>query len=182
MRALAVLLIGLSLSSASAASQAPAPAKAGPPAAVPPTPALTAPPVPAARGATPPSSPPAVPPPPVENYTYRPEGRRDPFLSLLGAGNEPRSTARRGDGPGGMSVSDISIRGVMRSQGATVAMIEGPDKRTYIVHVGDKLADGVIKTITNQGLVVDQEVKDPLSLIKHRDVTKQLRSSESGKE
>jgi Tfp pilus assembly protein PilP len=100
---------------------------------------------------------------------------------LLGTGTEPRST-KRGEGAAGISVGEISVRGVMRSQGATVAMIQGPDNKTYIVHPGDKLLDGTIKAITGQGLVVDQEINDPLSLAKHRDVTKLLRSVENGRE
>ena len=52
----------------------------------------------------------------------------------------------------------------MQSRGSLVAMIEGPDKKTYIVHQGDKLLDGTIKNVTPQGLVVVQEVNDPLSL------------------
>jgi hypothetical protein len=57
-------------------------------------------------------------------------------------------------------------------------MIQGPDNKTYIVHQGDKLLDGTIKTITPQGLVVIQEVSDPLSLVKQREVPKLLRSLE----
>ena len=70
----------------------------------------------------------------------------------------------------------------MQSRGALVAMIEGPDKKTYIVHAGDKLLDGTIKSVTPQGLIVTQEVNDPLSLVKQREVRKLLRSLEDGKE
>ncbi|HMB79934.1 MAG TPA: hypothetical protein VKI43_07700, partial [Vicinamibacterales bacterium] len=91
-------------------------------------------------------------------------------------------TSRRGDGPGGMTVSEVSVRGIMQSRGALVAMISGPDNKTYIVHQGDKFQDGTIKTITPQGLVVVQEVNDPLSLIKQREIRKLLRSLEDAKE
>lgn len=84
----------------------------------------------------------------------------------------------RSDGPGTIAVSDISVRGVLQSQGAMVAMIQGPDNKTYIVHQGDRLLDGTIKSITSQGLVVVQEVNDPLSLVKQREVSKLLRSLE----
>ncbi|PYR19653.1 MAG: hypothetical protein DMF94_14715 [Acidobacteria bacterium] len=117
-----------------------------------------------------------------ESYAYRPEGRRDPFLSLVGAGTETRSTSRKGEGPSGMTVSEISVRGVMQSRGAVVAMIQGPDNKTYLVHQGDKLLDGTIKTITPQGLIVTQEVNDPLSLVKQREIRKLLRSLEDAKE
>jgi hypothetical protein len=70
----------------------------------------------------------------------------------------------------------------MQSRGSLVAMIQGPDNKTYIVHQGDKLLDGTIKTIMPQGLVIVQEVKDPLSLVKQREIRKLLRSLEDPKE
>ena len=79
-------------------------------------------------------------------------------------------------------VTEITVRGVMQSQGALIAMIQGPDKKTYIVHQGDKLLDGTVKSVTAQGLVIVQEVNDPLSLIKTREVRKLLRSLEDAKE
>lgn len=118
-----------------------------------------------------------------EGYSYNPEGRRDPFLSLLGAGAEPSVvSSRHGDGAASLNLNDLSVRGVVQSRGALVAMVEGPDKKTYIVHPGDKLADGTIRSITPQGLVVIQEVNDPLSLVKQREVRKLLRSLEDAKE
>jgi Tfp pilus assembly protein PilP len=140
-----------------------------------------------AASATPapaPQAPPAVPapPPPPESYTYRADGRRDPFLNLLGSGTDTAAMSRKGDGVSSMTLGEISVRGIMQSRGALVAMIQGPDKKTYIVHQGDKLSDGTIKTITPQGLIVIQEVNDPLSLVKQREVRKLLRSLEDAKE
>ena len=131
---------------------------------------------PAADAATQPA-----PPLPQESYTYQPDGRRDPFLNLIGTGSDPASSGKRGEGPSGMLVAEISVRGIMQSRGALVAMIAGPDHKTYIVHQGDKLLDGSIKTITPLGLVFIQEVNDPLSLVKQREVSKLLRATESAK-
>ena len=185
------LLIAASIASSAAPSQAqPAAATQAQPAKPTPTPATPAqpatPPAQAAPAAAPPAptAPPsaAATPPAQEAYTYRSEGRRDPFLNLLGTGPQGKVTSRRNEGPGGLSVGEISVRGVMQSRGALVAMIEGPDKKTFIVHQGDKLLDGTIKSITPQGLVVVQEVNDPLSLIKQREIRKLLRSLEDAKE
>ena len=130
-----------------------------------------------------PAAPAVAQPPAPENYTYVPDGRRDPFLSLVGTGSEPRGmVSRKGDGPAGMTLGEISVRGIVQSRGALVAMVQGPDNKTYIVHQGDKLLDGTIKTITPQGLIVIQEVNDPLSLVKQREVRKLLRSLEDAKE
>jgi len=164
MRALGTTVLFLSLTwSAAAGAQAPAqPAKPAAP----------------APAAPPPS---AVPAPPAEIYAYQSEGRRDPFLSLTGTGSEPKSISRRGEGAAGLAVADISVRGIMQSRGSLVAMVEGPDKKTYIVHQGDKFLDGTIKSITPQGLIVEQEVNDPLSLVKRREIRKLLRSLEDTK-
>jgi len=126
---------------------------------------------------------PAAPPPPPDTYSYQPDGRRDPFVSLVGVGSDPRAAvSRKTDGPAGMTVAEISVRGIMESRGLLVAMVQGPDNKTYIVHQGDKLLDGTIKAITPQGLIVIQEVNDPLSLVKQREIRKLLRSLEDAKE
>ena len=142
-----------------------------------PKPAPSQPATPAAPAPTPPQTP--VQPP--EAYTYQPDGRRDPFLNLTATGNEPKLNTRRGEGPAGLAVADLSVRGVLVSRGSLVAMIEGPDKRTYIVHQGDKLLDGTIKSITPQGLIVEQVVNDPLSLVKRREIRKLLKTLEDTK-
>jgi Tfp pilus assembly protein PilP len=129
-----------------------------------------------------PASPPPAAAPAQEAYTYKPDGRRDPFLNLLGTGTENKLTSHKGEGPAGMTVGEISVRGVLESRGALIAMIQGPDNRTYVVHQGDKLLDGTVKSVTPQGLVIVQEVNDPLSLIKTREVRKMLRSLEDAKE
>ena len=135
------------------------------------------PPAPAAPVATPTQTPAQ----PAEAYTYQPDGRRDPFLNLTGTGNEPKVNTRRGEGPAGLAVADLVVRGVIMSRGGLVAMIEGPDKRTFIVHQGDKLLDGTIKSITPQGLIVEQAVNDPLSLVKRREIRKLLKTLEDTK-
>jgi Tfp pilus assembly protein PilP len=141
---------------------------------------------PAAQSQTPPASAaapaPQAPAPPPETYVYQSAGRRDPFLSPFGGSSESRQMSRRGDGPAGMTLAEISVRGILESRGTLVAMVQGPDNKTYIVHQGDKLLDGTIKSVIAQGLIVIQEVNDPLSLVKQREVRKLLRTLEDGKE
>ncbi len=122
-----------------------------------------------------------APPPPTETYSYEPAGRRDPFLNLIGVGTERGQVKKGESGPEGMSISEVSVRGVMQSRGKLVAMVMGPDNKTYIVHQGDKFADGAIRLITPQGLVIDQEVNDPLSVVKQREIRKLLRGLEDAK-
>lgn len=117
-----------------------------------------------------------------EGYVYRPEGRRDPFVSLVSTGTDPHVVSKRSEGPAGFSVGEISVRGIMQSRAALVAMIQGPDNKTYVIHQGDKFSDGVVKSVTPQGLVVMQNITDPLSTQKQREVRKLLRSLEDAKE
>jgi Tfp pilus assembly protein PilP len=175
---LVLLLLALQAAAPAApSSAAAAPATTSAAAGQPPAPAGAAPAKPAAPGA-----PAAAPAPVAENYTYQPAGRRDPFVNLLGTGVEARPIGKRAEGAAGLTVGEIALRGIISNQGRLIAMVAGADKRTYIVHPGDKLVDGTIRTITADGLVISQEVTDPLSLVKQREVRKSLRAADQTKE
>lgn len=126
---------------------------------------------------------PAVPaaPAPGDNYTYSPEGRRDPFVSLLRSGSDQRGARTGVEGVTSLAVDELSVRGVVAGRGGYVAMVMGPDNKTYIVRANDKLLDGTVKAVTAQGLVILQDVNDPLSLVKQKEVRKMLRGLEEGK-
>lgn len=141
-----------------------------------------APATPAVATATPSPVLPAVMPPSVDTYTYQADGRRDPFLSLTSAVANPGVPLTRAEGVAGLGVAELSVRGVMKSKGSLIAMVQGPDKRAYVVHQGDKFSDGTVKAVTADGLVIVQQVNDPLSLVKQREVRKMLRSVEDGKQ
>lgn len=133
-----------------------------------------------------PAAPPASTTPPAEpqaGYSYDPAGRRDPFISLLRRGNESarNETGVRPAGLGGIAVGELTLKGTMQSRDGYVALVHGPDLKTYIVKPGDKLFDGTIRAITGNGMVLMQEVNDPLSLEKQREVRKVLRQAEEVK-
>lgn len=130
--------------------------------------------------ATPDVTPPAAAATPGDGYIYQVDGRRDPFLSLLHTGTDPHPTVKR-EGLASFTLSEISVRGILQSRTALVAMVQGPDNKTYLIHQGDKLADAVVKNVTAEGLVVMQDVTDPLSTQKQREVRKVLRSLEGAK-
>lgn len=137
---------------------------------------------PAVQPAAPqPGTPPATSPPPAaEPYTYDPAGRRDPFVSLLSRGIEPAS-GKKLTGLASLATAEVMVRGVMQSRNSYVALLSGPDGKTYSARVNDRLLDGVIRSVTPQGIVIMQEVNDPLSLVKQREVRKGLRTAEDGK-
>jgi type IV pilus assembly protein PilP len=146
------------------------PAERPPASAAPPAPASAQPP---AAGAA------ATPPAPA--YTYTPDGRRDPFISLVGRGSDPRTSGNRPTGLPGLLITEISVKGILKDRSGFMAMIQGPDKRTYIVRPGDKLLDGSVKSIVEDAVVFSQDVNDPLSLVKQREIRKSLRSSEESR-
>jgi hypothetical protein len=69
----------------------------------------------------------------------------------------------------------------VKNGAAYMAMLQGADNKTYIVHAGDKMLDGVVKMISADAIVFAQDVNDPLSLVKEREVRKALRLTEEGK-
>jgi Tfp pilus assembly protein PilP len=116
-----------------------------------------------------------------QGFTYSPEGRRDPFVSLVRRGTEIAHDAAgpRAAGLPGLSTSEVTLSGIMTSNGGYVAMLEGVDKKTYIVRSGDRLLDGTIRAISSDTLVIVQQVDDTLSQEKQREVRKVLRQEEA---
>ena len=132
-----------------------------------------------AQGAAKPAPPPKQPLPTVDPaYVYEPSGRRDPFISLLGRGDDARPTAVRPPGLPGLLIGEVTVKGVLRDRMGFVAMLQAPDNKTYTVRVGDKLLDGTVKAINQEKVVFSQDVNDPLSLVKQREVPKPVRQAD----
>ena len=126
-------------------------------------------------------------PAPPANYEYAMVGRRDPFLSLVKGGVDPRANAdgsqsmKRADGVPGLLTGEIAVRGILQSRGQWLAMVAGADNKVYAIRAGDKIADGHVRAVTPQAVVILQEVNDPLALEKQREVRKFLRGGEEVK-
>ena len=150
---------------AEALDQNPKPATPPPPAGTPAgtpaaTPAPVAPPAPSGAG-----------------YSYDPAGRRDPFVTLTGRGGDlPTAGGARPPGIAGVLVSEVTVKGIIKSsKGGFIALVQAPDNHTYIIHASDTVFDGTVKTITQDAVVFSQDVNDPLSLVKQREVRKTIR-------
>jgi Tfp pilus assembly protein PilP len=116
---------------------------------------------------------------PAAGSAYNPENRRDPFISLLRRGAEAQATpASRAPGITGLGADDVSLRGILASRGEFVGIVQGADNKTYIVRAGQKLADGTIRTIEKDSMVIVQHVNDPLA-DKPRELRKALRQDEA---
>jgi type IV pilus assembly protein PilP len=107
-------------------------------------------------------------------YHYDPQGRRDPFQSLIGPA--PRlQPGQRPPGPPGFLIDEIKLQGVVKTrQQGLIAMVNGPDNKGYLLHVGNKVLDGEVIRITPSSLVFRQEVNDPTRIERFREVVKEL--------
>jgi hypothetical protein len=110
-------------------------------------------------------------------YSYDPNGRRDPFVSLTARGGDlPSAGGTKPAGLPGLLVNEITVKGVLKSpKGGFIALVQAPDNKTYIIRPGDKVMDGTVKAITQDAVVFSQDVNDPLSLVKQREVRKAIR-------
>jgi Tfp pilus assembly protein PilP len=109
-----------------------------------------------------------------EAYHYDPQGRRDPFQSLIGPAPKI-APGQRPPGPPGFLIDEIKLQGVIRTkQQGLIGMINGPDNRSYLLKIGDKVLDGEVIRITASSVVFRQEVNDPTRIERFREVVKDL--------
>ena len=115
-------------------------------------------------------------------YSYNPQGRRDPFVSLDKPVSETGLGRTRPQGIEGLLIQELALRGIVRDKTGFVAMLAGTDGKSYFVKVGQRVFDGVITAVDAATVTFRQEVTDPLATVKTRDVKKTLYPSEEGRQ
>jgi len=115
-------------------------------------------------------------------FTYNPQGRRDPFVSLLKPVSADQGARTRRPGMEGFLIQEVALKGIVRTPKGYTAMLLGTDGKSYFVNVGQRLFDGVITSIDATTVTFRQEVSDPLSTVKSRDVKKTLYPSEEARQ
>jgi Tfp pilus assembly protein PilP len=113
-------------------------------------------------------------------YSYDASGRRDPF-SALDHASDPRAANGKLNGLAGLMINEATVKGVVKSRGRMLAMVQAPDNKTYIVRASDRLLDGEVRAVTAEAVVFVQNVNDPLSPVRQREIRKPLRIVEEGK-
>ena len=109
----------------------------------------------------------------TDTYRYDPQGRRDPFRSLIGPAPKLEAGQRPAGVPGFL-IDEMKLQGVFRTRTGLAAMINGPDNKGYLIRVGDKVLDGEVIRITPSSVVFRQEVNDPTRIERYREVVKDL--------
>ena len=124
-------------------------------------------------------------------YSYNPQGRRDPFVSLLRPVQAGGPKTRK-PGMEGFLIQEVALKGIVRTPGGGmgvaakpgfIALFAGPDPtKSYFATTGQRLYDGVITAVDSNSVTFLQEVTDPLSPVKTREVKKNLYASEEARQ
>jgi Tfp pilus assembly protein PilP len=114
-------------------------------------------------------------------YAYSSQGRRDPFVSLLKPVDSSAGGRTRPPGINGFLIQELALKGIVKGPRGYTAMLLATDNNSYFVTVGQRLFDGVVTAIDASSVTFRQEVTDPLSTVKSRDVKKSLYPSEEGR-
>lgn len=109
----------------------------------------------------------------ADQYRYDPQGRRDPFQSLIGP-RPPLPPGQRPPGVPGFLVDEMKLEGVIKTRQGFVGVVMGPDNKGYNVHVGEKALDGEVIRITPTSVVFRQEVNDPTRIERYKEVVKEI--------
>ncbi|MBN2382008.1 hypothetical protein JXQ70_03910 [bacterium] len=95
-----------------------------------------------------------------QRFLYEPEGRRDPFQSLLFGMN--LENVIRPAGIEGMNIAEIILVGILNwGEKGRIALFLGSDDKTYQRKVGDSVFDGKIIAIDKGTVLFEQKVYDP---------------------
>lgn len=109
----------------------------------------------------------------ADTYRYDPQGRRDPFRSLIGPAPKT-DLGQRPAGVPGFLIDELRLQGVVQTPHGLAAMMAGPDNNGYLIRVGQKTFDGETIRITRNSVVFRQEVNDPTRIERYREVVKEL--------
>ena len=129
---------------------------------------------------------------PPSGFSYNPQARRDPFVSLQRPVAADRGPKTRKPGMEGFLIQEIALKGIVRTAGGGtgvaskpgyIAIFLGADQKTsYFVTTGQRVFDGVITSVDATSVTFLQEVTDPLSPVKTREVRKSLYASEEARQ
>ena len=109
----------------------------------------------------------------TDTYRYDPQGRRDPFRSLIGPAPK-LEPGQRPPGTRGFLIDEMRLQGIFTTRHGLNAMVSGPDNKGHLLRVGDKVLDGEVIRITKTAVVFRQEVNDPTRIERYREVVKDL--------
>lgn len=94
-----------------------------------------------------------------KGYVYKPMGRRDPFWDPLRGTKENIRTRR--SGVAGLTINELTLEGIINSNGEFIGLFRGPDNRPYQLKVGTQVYDGEVIRIDINTVTFRQSVLVP---------------------
>jgi Tfp pilus assembly protein PilP len=116
-----------------------------------------------------------------ETYTYRPDGRRDPFVSLIDAAREQEVKKKKGLSPvEDYDISQINLSAIIWDKDGYFALVGLPDGKHYTIKEGMSLGiyGGKVVRITSNAVVVREKVRDYRGRVKDHEAVLRLRAEE----
>ena len=112
-------------------------------------------------------------------YSYNPQGRRDPFASIV---VKEEKQAKMGDHPPleRFNISEFKLTGVVWGGLGYNAMVEGPDGKGYFIRVGTVMGlnKGVVKKIMQNNMVIEEKFKNFSGETERREIVIELRKKQ----
>jgi len=109
---------------------------------------------------------------------YDDGARRDPFVTLVTPKRPtvpPTGGAKGRAGLQTIAVSDITVRGIVKNGPTMIAILEGPDRQSYMARQQDRLLDAVVKSIDAQGVVFVEQMQGVTTSARLSELRKTLR-------
>ena len=104
-------------------------------------------------------------------FTYNPEGRRDPFKDLLG-GRDLKEKSAIGENQ--IFIDDLILFGIVKNRNVYTALIGMPQGYPMFAKVGDKFADGYVRSISETQVVLRKTHERGIPLMRPRDISKEI--------
>ena len=118
-----------------------------------------------------------------ETYLYDPQGRRDPFLSIIEISKKDRESENKKKGlksSESYEVNEIKVLAIASQGKKYFAMIQLPDKKYFTVREGMNLGlfGGKVVKIDPEGIVVRESLKNYKGEMQPKDTILKLRKEE----
>ncbi len=113
-------------------------------------------------------------------FTYNPQGRRDPFMSLIRPAEDSGNKVRK-PGIEGFLIDELYLKGIIehpKHKGTLWGFFQAADGKSYWGGVGTRLFDGEIIAIDKANVTFRQDVTEALSPVRTREKKKSLYASE----
>jgi Tfp pilus assembly protein PilP len=113
---------------------------------------------------------------------YNDLGRRDPFVSLVTPKKIPGATVQGKPGSlSALAVADVLVTGIMKVGQDPIALLQGPDGKSFPTKSGDRLRDGVVKRIERDAVVFLQQEEDVMGAVHPKETRKTIRLEGAGR-